>query len=79
MDGSAINHFYYLLTVILGDYRIEINGNIANLVTPDFKKILKLNLPFFEEFTGLLSAKIKKAKNEITIERYGQGKFKYST
>lgn len=62
-----------------GHYRVEINGNIAYLLTPDFKKTLKLNLPFVEVYAGLLSAKIKKAKNDIIIERFGPGKFKYQS
>jgi len=62
-----------------GYYRVELNGHTAQLVTPDFKKVLRLTLPFMEENSGVLSAKIEKGKNNIILERFGPGKFKYKS
>jgi len=58
-----------------GQYRVVLKQNVANLFSPDFKKVYSTTIPFEEKSQGVINAIINKSKGIISLERFGPGKF----
>ena len=63
------------LAISDGQYRVVLKKNVANLLSPDFKKVYSITIPFEEKSPGIMNAIVNISKGIISLERFGPGEF----